>query len=109
MNIPKISAVELIKRLDNKDDMLLLDVREAQELTAELGHIAGITHIPLGQLMQRVSEIDAWKQKPVISICRMGGRAETAALLLKAQGFTNVQILEGGMTAYRHMERFPNA
>lgn len=108
INIPKISAAELKKRLDAKDDVLLLDVREVQELTAELGHLSGITNIPVSQLVQRVSEIESWKNKPIISICRMGGRAETAAILLKAQGFKDVQILEGGMTAYRHMERFPN-
>lgn len=101
MNIPKISAADLKKRLDAKADLLLLDVREVQELTEELGHISGITNIPVGQLAQRISEIEAWKQKPVISICRMGGRAETAAMILTAQGFTDVYVLEGGMTAYR--------
>lgn len=105
MKISFITSEQLQKDIQQGNDILLLDVREASELTDALGHLSGITHIPLGQLPQRVHEIEQWKNKPVISICRMGGRAQTAAMILLSQGFSNVQVLEGGMTSYRHFEK----
>lgn len=109
MNIAFITSEQLQPLLQQSSDMLLLDVRETSELTDALGHISGITHIPLGQLPQRIQEIEQWKSKPVISICRMGGRAQTAAMILMSQGFSDVQVLEGGMTGYRHFENAKKA
>jgi rhodanese-related sulfurtransferase len=73
----------------------LLDVREADEVAE--GRIAGSTHIPLGQLAARAFELD--RGRPVITVCRSGGRSSQAAQFLAAQGY-DVANLAGGMTAW---------
>jgi len=80
--------------------MLLLDVREPAELRSPPGAIPGVVNIPVGQLQARVSEIAAWKGKTVLSICRSGARATSAARFLEASGFTDVVLLDGGMLMY---------
>jgi len=76
---------------------LLLDVREPEEFTGELGHIPGSFLIPLKELPARVSEIEAYKEKDVVVICRAGVRSTTAAAILTGLGFEHVSNLKGGM------------
>ena len=76
-------------------EAVLLDVREAGELAE--GRIAGSTHIPLGQLPARASELD--RSRPVITVCRSGGRSSQAAQFLAGQGY-DVANLDGGMTQW---------
>ena len=76
---------------------LLLDVREPEEFNGELGHIAGSKLIPLKELPARAQEIEAYKQKDIIVICRAGVRSTTAAAILTAFGFEHVSNLKGGM------------
>jgi rhodanese-related sulfurtransferase len=77
---------------------LLLDVREPAEYAD--GHAPGSRLIPLGQLKNRVSEIQAFKDKPVVVICRSGRRSAQAAGILSQLGFTNIHNAEGGMLAW---------
>ena len=79
----------------DRTEAVLLDVREADEVAA--GRIAGSTHIPLGQLAARAFELD--RNRPVITLCRSGGRSSQAAQFLAAQGY-DVANLAGGMTAW---------
>ncbi len=80
--------------------MLLLDVREPSELRTPPGAIPGVVNIPLGQLQARLPEIAAWKGGTVLSICRSGARATSAARFLESSGFSDVVLLEGGMMMY---------
>ena len=84
----------------DRTEAVLLDVREASELAG--GRIAGSTHIPLGQLPTRACELD--RSRPVIAVCRSGGRSSQAARLLAAQGY-DVANLDGGMTRWIAEER----
>jgi sulfur dioxygenase len=95
-----VDAHELKRMLDSNQDIFLLDVRETPELTAELGHLPGITHIPVGSISSRIVELKPYAEKEIVAICKMGGRARTAAKLLLAEGFTKVRVLTGGMTAW---------
>ncbi len=79
----------------NRQDIQVLDVREDDEWTA--GRIEGAVHIPLGELDRRVSELD--RNRPVVTVCRSGGRAGKAAELLGAAGL-NAEIMDGGMTQW---------
>lgn len=79
---------------------LLLDVREADEYAE--GHASGSTLIPLGQLQQRLQEIDAYKNKPVALICRSGRRSAQALKLLERAGFSAAVNVEGGMMAWEN-------
>jgi rhodanese-related sulfurtransferase len=101
VNEIEVSAIPpsvLRQKLNAKQPILLLDVREEKELYGELGHIKGIVHIPIGSLAHRLSEID--KDKEIVSICRSGARAHTAAQILKKARFPSVSVLAGGMIAW---------
>ncbi|MBS1800781.1 MAG: molybdopterin-synthase adenylyltransferase MoeB [Acidobacteria bacterium] len=95
--IPQVTVEELKKKLDAKENIFVLDVREPHEYPiANLG----APLIPVGSLEGRVSEIAAHKNDEVIVHCRSGARSQKAALVLKAAGFTNVSNLSGGILAW---------
>ncbi len=77
---------------DRRGELQILDVREEEEWAA--GHNDGVVHIPLGQLPQRIGELDA--QRPVVTVCRSGGRAGRAAELLTSSG-RQAAVMDGGM------------
>ncbi len=84
--------------LFNHDDALVLDVREQSEWSD--GHIASARHIPLGKLKDRLSELEKYKGKPIIAVCRSGNRSSSACGILRKAGFENVSNLSGGMMAW---------
>jgi rhodanese-related sulfurtransferase len=95
--MPEISATELKQRLDNGEDIQIIDVREAHEL--DIAKMPGTIHIPLGQVVNRMSEIDP-KRETVVH-CKMGGRSARAIDALKRAGFAgNLTNLHGGITAW---------
>ena len=93
--IPQITPEELKRRKDAGEDYFLLDVREPYEYKiANLdGHL-----VPLGELPQRVSEVDP--NKKIVVHCKMGGRSQQAAEFLKQAGYQHVENLAGGITAW---------
>jgi rhodanese-related sulfurtransferase len=90
-------ANELDRVLSNKENCLLIDVREYPEYAA--GRIAQARLIPLGELEARASELD--KQVPVYLICRSGRRASQAQDKLLSLGFRDVHNVRGGMMAWQ--------
>jgi glyoxylase-like metal-dependent hydrolase (beta-lactamase superfamily II)/rhodanese-related sulfurtransferase len=85
-------------------EVRLLDVREPDELTGELGRIAGIEAVPLGQLPGPLEP--APRDRPIVFVCRSGGRSGKAALLAASLGFERVASMRGGMTAW-NQRRYP--
>jgi rhodanese-related sulfurtransferase len=85
--------------LMNREDALVLDVRETGEWGS--GHITGARHITLGQLDKRLSELDKFKEKPIIVVCATGNRSSSACGQLKKNGFGKVYSLGGGISAWR--------
>ncbi len=77
----------------------VLDVREPEEYDGPLGHIPGARLIPLGELAARSGELDA--QKPVVAVCRAGGRSAQATTILRRAGLKKVANLAGGMLRWR--------
>ncbi len=95
--IPQITVEQLKQKLDNKENIFVLDVREPHEYPiANLG----APLIPVGSIESRINEIAAHKNDEVIIHCRSGARSQKAALALKAAGFTNVSNLTGGILAW---------
>jgi uncharacterized membrane protein YdjX (TVP38/TMEM64 family)/rhodanese-related sulfurtransferase len=80
-----------------RDATTMVDVRSPEEFTGPLGHIETALNIPLGELPDRLIEIDANKNEPVIIVCRTEKRSANAAALLGEAGFRDVRILRGGM------------
>jgi len=94
-----ISSVELKEKVDRGDDMFILDARGADEYEQmRLG--IGEALIPIGKLRQRLHEMPKDKNKEIITLCKISLRGYEAAVLLKAHGYTNVKILEGGIAAW---------
>jgi len=99
--VKQLSASAAKAFLAQHPEALLLDVRNASEWNDDLGHIEGARQIPLPELSARLAEIEEFKNKPVVAICRVGGRSQGAAELLMRSGFTDVANLQGGMSAWR--------
>jgi sulfur dioxygenase len=76
---------------------VLLDMREPDEFAGELGHIAGSILIPLRHLSRRVNEVEKFKGREIVAICRAGARSTTTAALLRELGFEHVRNLRGGI------------
>jgi len=78
----------------------LIDVREEDEFTGELGHIPDSRLIPLKQLQYRMDDLGIDKDDPIVVVCRSGVRSTTAAAMLTGMGYTRVSNLKGGMLAW---------
>jgi sulfur dioxygenase len=76
-----------------------------EELIGELGHLAGIVHVPIGSLAHPLHELKEYRNREIVTICRSGARAYTAAQILKKAGFPAVSVLNGGMIAVRTSKR----
>jgi rhodanese-related sulfurtransferase len=77
---------------------VIVDVREDSEWNEQ--HIPGAIHIPLGQLNERLSELKQYKDSPVITQCKSGGRSAKALDVLKSAGFSKVYNMDGGIIAW---------
>jgi adenylyltransferase/sulfurtransferase len=87
---------ELKTRINRRDDIWILDVREPTEF--QICRIPGSTLIPLGELPKRLAEVPSGAGAPdVIVHCKMGSRSAKAVNLLREQGFTRVKNLKGGI------------
>lgn len=102
--VRQLSSDEVDARLKTDPAPLVLDVREPEEYTGELGHIPGSQLIPLKELSQRVSELNAYMDTPIIVVCRAGVRSTTAAAMLTGMGFLQVSNLKGGMLDWNDEE-----
>lgn len=97
--VPEITPVELNDRLENGDEPLLVDVREAFERRiADLPDHDQL-RIPTGEFPGRLSEID--RDRDVVLYCRSGSRSEWAARILLHHGFERVFNLKGGVLGWR--------
>jgi glyoxylase-like metal-dependent hydrolase (beta-lactamase superfamily II)/rhodanese-related sulfurtransferase len=104
--VRQLTAQEVRLQLGSAAPLLLLDVREPEEFSGELGHIPGSRLIPLKELPARVGEIEADKEKDMVVICRAGVRSTTAAAILTGLGFEHVSNLKGGMLDWNE-QRLP--
>lgn len=95
-----MSAMEMKKRVDHGDtSVFYLDVRGPDEFEAmRLG--IGETLIPLSALRNRLHELPQDKDREIICYCKISLRGYEAASLLKAKGWKNVKVLEGGIMAW---------
>ena len=88
--------MEDVKARLNSEDILLLDIREPQELT--ICQIDGARHIPFSQINSRWQEIP--RDQPVVVFCHLGIRSSTLVEQLRQAGFDNVLNMVGGIDAW---------
>ena len=94
-SVSPAEAVQLI----NKEDALVLDIRESNELGQ--GSIIGAKHLALSVLKQRIEELQSDIEKPIIAYCKSGNRSEQACAILKNNNFANVMSLKGGIEGWK--------
>lgn len=95
----EITVKELKERLDKKEDIVLIDVREPYE--HEEYNIGGRL-IPLGELSGKLYELEEFKNNEVVVYCRSGNRSGMAQHLMQNFGFENVHNLVGGMEEWKN-------
>jgi sulfur-carrier protein adenylyltransferase/sulfurtransferase len=94
----EIDALGLKVKMDEKQDFVLVDVREQNEY--DMARITGSILVPLSQLPNRFHELDKYKGKEIVVHCKMGGRSAKAIAFLKQQGFDNLVNVAGGITGW---------
>ena len=100
----EITVTELIKLMDSNPKLIILDVRNPDELVGELGHIDGVINLPVHELEGRLSELNKYKSKKIPIICRSGNRSRYATAILNKNGFIAVNV-KGGMRAYNKVKK----
>lgn len=88
----QVAPEEVAKRLQNGEELTVIDVRESSEVVT--GKIPGAKHIPLGQLALRKGELD--KDKSYIVACQSGNRSKAACGIMETLGY-KVEDMVGGM------------
>jgi len=79
---------------------VILDVREPEELIGPLGHLEDAVLVPVGRLPERLDEVEPYRDREIIAVCKAGGRSATAASILMQAGFAHVLSMDGGMQAW---------
>ena len=96
MPIQQLSAIELKTKIQEKEPLFLLDVREPFEFSH--AHIEGSVLIPVNQIPQRLRELDM--EQDIVLICHHGMRSMQAANFLNQVGFKKLKNLVGGIDAW---------
>lgn len=91
----EISCLDVSAKLQKGDQFLLLDCREQDEY--DHVKIEQATLIPMSQLAERVSELEAYQNQEIVVHCHHGGRSLRVARWLLGQGFQNVKNMTGGI------------
>jgi adenylyltransferase/sulfurtransferase len=94
----EITALELKVKMDEKQDFVLIDVREPNEF--DIARIPGSTLVPLSQLPNRYKELEKYKGKEIAIHCKSGVRSRKAINFLKQQGFDRLVNVAGGISEW---------
>jgi rhodanese-related sulfurtransferase len=91
----QITPVNAIRVMNNNDNALVLDVRSEAEY--KKGHIKNSKNIPLTALLDRLAELEKYKNQPVLAYCNVGTLSGKACRLLTKAGFADVHNIGGGI------------
>jgi len=94
--IGNIDAVALKARIDRRESLFILDVREPGEIA--IAPFPGATHIPMGDIPSRLTELDP--DRETVVVCHHGVRSAQVAMYLARMGFERILNLAGGIDAW---------
>ncbi|MHB8743405.1 MAG: VTT domain-containing protein [Sulfuricaulis sp.] len=97
----RISSADLKQRLEQRDDIVVLDVRPAKDYNGELGHIPGSLNIPLDELLTRLTELEVHRDRPLAVVCRTNRMSGNAVQLLRDTGFKQALLVDDGMVGWQ--------
>ncbi|PLW84281.1 rhodanese-like domain-containing protein [Kineobactrum sediminis] len=98
---PALSPQQAIN-LANSEDGVFVDLRDAADFKA--GHIVDAIHIPATKVSARIGELEKYRERPIILVCKMGQSAGAVGKQLKAAGFTRVYKMAGGMLEWTNLQ-----
>jgi len=93
----EVGVVEAVQMI-NRKDALVIDLRDTGEY--EAGHIAGARHVPEKQLAERLKELEKFKDRALLVVCRNGVRSSVGVQVLRRGGFSEAVNLQGGIAAW---------
>ena len=96
MFIKEVDSPQLVSKMEENDDLVIIDVREMHEINR--GTIQGAIPMPMATIPVRLDEIP--KDKEVIFICRSGARSGQVCMFLGQHGYENVINLSGGIIGW---------
>ena len=96
-----VSDVDPKEVQEKKQSLKLIDVRQPDEFTGELGHIPGAELIVLNELPQKLNELP--RDQTIVFICRSGNRSAQATAFALENGFTSVYNMAGGMLRWNEL------
>ena len=85
--------------LINREDALVVDLRPIADF--DKGHIAGAKNVQMSQFDPENRQLAPAKSLPVVLVCKVGETASTAARRLRKAGFSNINVLDGGIQAWQ--------
>ena len=97
--VPQISVEEVKQSLDEKKDVVLLDVRTRDEFSR--GRIAGSINVPVDEVAQKIESILPDKNKTVYVYCLSGSRSVHAVAAMEELGYAHIFDIKSGMLAWR--------
>ncbi len=103
VEVASIPPSVLKQKMNSSEPPILVDVREAEELVGPLGKIDGVIHVPIASLSRKITDLEPYREKEVVMVCRSGGRAYTGAQILSMAGFPKVSVLAGGMLSWNEL------
>lgn len=95
----KILVQDLERLLEEDGTITLIDARTPEEFAE--GHVPGAINIPIPDLAEFARSRDNTSDSLIVTMCGSAGRGEKAAAILDTQGVSGVQVLEGGLKAWR--------
>ena len=98
---PSLTPQQAIN-LVNSNDGIFLDLRDAGAFSK--GHIVGAVNIPASKLPERMVELEKYKDKPIVLVCKMGQQASAAGKQLKAANYSQVNKMTGGMMEWGNLQ-----
>jgi rhodanese-related sulfurtransferase len=98
---PSLSPQKAIN-IVNGEQGVFLDLRDAGDY--KQGHIVDALHIPSAKLADRMAELEKYRNKPIVLVCKMGQQSGAAGKQLKAGNFEKVYKMTGGMMEWRNLQ-----
>ena len=98
---PSLSPQQAINTV-NAEGGVFLDLRDTAEY--KKGHIVDSLNIPAAKLAARMAELEKYKDKPIILVCKMGQQSGAAGKQLKAEHYTKVYKMSGGMMEWTNLQ-----
>ena len=98
---PALSPQQAIKII-NQENGIFLDVRDFREFKD--GHIVAAINIPFNKLLEQLSQIEKYKDQPIVVVCKMGHQSGAGCKQLKSEGFQRVFKMTGGMFEWNNLQ-----